>query len=163
MYLFLATPITSNHLSKKKKAAGFQKCYKKLLCFLERKQTSLDGLYFYNFLRWHFLDSVFWNGKLNKVGGSWADPGIFVRGGGGGGPGQSDKKKRISCTFSQTCKKETKYNISDITLWKTLIAQCSFWFSYMIYTHKNLNKCTSCQIFSYFTGMQAHLKTWGLW
>ena len=42
----------------------------------------------------------------------------FSSGGGGGvgGPGQSDKKKRISSTFSQTCKKEKKYNISDITL-----------------------------------------------
>ena len=65
--------------------------------------------------------------------------------------------------FPKRVKKKRNITFRTLHSEKTLIAQCSFWFSYMIYTHKNLNKCISCQIFSYFTGTQAYLKTWGLW
>ena len=56
----------------------------------------------------------------------------------------------ISSTFSQTCKQETKYTISDIghALKENNCVMLILIFERDM--HKSLNKCISCQIFSYF-------------
>ena len=63
----------------------------------------------------------------------------------------------ISSTFSQMCKQETKYNISDITLWKNI--NCVMFILIFVHdTHKNLNNAYPAKYFHILCGTQAYLK-----
>ena len=65
-------------------------------------------------------------------------------------------RNKISSIFFLSCKQETKYNTSDVTLWKNI--KCIMLILFFIHdTHKNLNKYIPAKYLRNLCGTQAYL------